>query len=525
MITGQLMTFITEKNISKVIIYLFVFILSAMIFLISYFYVKNTNEEFDYAMKNFVDAYYLEQKVLLKKEIDIVLDVLEYNAATSSLDIKEIKQRSIGLLNSIRFEKKRSNYIFVYDILDINGGDTFARLLVNPNRPDLVGTVLSTNFKDHDGKKFREDFLKDIRLKGESYTQYAYTKISSGKMNQKLSYFKYYKPWNWVISVGVYLDDIEADIDIKKKELHERVKKQIIQTILLFFIFLSLGIFITILVSDRIDEFFKEYRESVKNKSKALEVLNETLEKRVAKEVEKNREKEQLLVGKSRFIALGEMISNIAHQWRQPLSELSSILMSIKFKHTMNKLDEHAMSKKAKEAEVIIEYMSHTIDDFRNFFMPQKEKQNFLLLSALTSVQTIIKSALKNYNIKLIIDIKEDISLYSYLNEYEQVILNIVSNAKDVLIANKIKNPFIKISVVKEKDSCILYIEDNAKGIVVQPKSKIFEPYFTTKKDSEGTGIGLYMSKVIVEKNMEGKLRVVNTEEGAKFSIEIPIES
>ena len=183
------MNFITEKNISKVIIYLFVFILSSMIFLISYFYVKNTNEDFDASMKDFVHTHYKEQKILLKKEIDIIIDVITYNASTSSLELAELKEHTIGLLNNIRFEEKRSNYIFVYDILKMQGGDDFAELLVNPNRPDLVGTKLSTNYKDVDGKKFREDFLKDIRNKGESYTQYAYTKISSGKINQKLSLF------------------------------------------------------------------------------------------------------------------------------------------------------------------------------------------------------------------------------------------------------------------------------------------------------------------------------------------------
>ena len=519
------MNFITEKNISKVIIYLFVFILSSMIFLISYFYVKNTNEDFDASMKDFVHTHYKEQKILLKKEIDIIIDVITYNASTSSLELAELKEHTIGLLNNIRFEEKRSNYIFVYDILKMQGGDDFAELLVNPNRPDLVGTKLSTNYKDVDGKKFREDFLKDIRNKGESYTQYAYTKISSGKINQKLSYFKYYEPWNWVISVGIYLDDIEYDIGLKKKELNEQVKKQIVQTILLFFLFLSFGIFVTIIVSDRMDEFFKEYRKSVKNKSKALEELNETLEKRVELELEKNREKEQVLIEKSRFISMGEMISNIAHQWRQPLSELSSILMSIKFKHNIQKLDDVTMNKKAKEAELIIDYMSHTIDDFRNFFMPKKEKQDFLLLNALQSVRTIIKSTLKNYNIALIIDINEKIALNTYLNEFEQVVLNIISNAKDVLIEKNIVQPYIKITALNEEDYVVLYIEDNGGGVHVEPKGKIFDPYFTTKKDSEGTGIGLYMSKIIVDKNMNGRLRVRNTNVGAKFSIHMPKEA
>ena len=518
------MKFITEKNISQIIIYLFVLILGSMIFLISYFYIKNANDDFDIEVRKFVESYYESQKRLLKKEIDIIIDVIKYNATKSDDDVAVLKEETIGLLNNITFKEKRSNYIFVYEILNINGGKDFAKLLVNPNRADLVGTKISTDYEDFDGKRFREDFLNEIRLYGESYTQYAYTKISSGKINQKLSYFKYYPEWNWVIAVGVYLDDIEYDIAIKKKELHQRLKRQIVQTVLLFLLFLSIGIFITIIVSDRIDEFFKEYRAKVKLKSDALQELNETLEKRVEVELEKNREKEQLLVEKSRFIALGEMISNIAHQWRQPLSELSSILMSIKFKHTMGKLDSPAMSKKAKEAELVIDYMSHTIDDFRNFFMPRKEKQDFYILQTVQSTVTIVHSSLKNSNIELKIDIQKDIKIYTYLNEFTQVVLNIISNARDVLISQKIEKPVIKITAIDEDSHIILYIEDNAGGVLVKPIGKIFDPYFTTKKDSDGTGLGLYMSKIIVDKNMNGRLRVRNTQHGAKFGIYLPKE-
>ncbi|MCJ8327132.1 MAG: cache domain-containing protein [Campylobacterales bacterium] len=513
------MTFITEKNVSKSIIYLFVFIMTAMICLITYFYVKNTNADFDVEMRKFIDSYYLQEKRLLKKEIDIIIDIIKYNATISEKPLDAIKKETVSMLNNITFEERRSNYIFVYDILDINGGKDFARLLVNPNRADLVGRVLSTHYKDLNGKKFREAFLKDIREKGESYTQYAYTKISSGKVNQKLSYFKYFPQWNWVICVGVYLDDIENDIASKKRELHIKLKVQLVQTVLLFFFFLSLGIFSTIFVSERIDEFFSNYRKKVKVKSEALWDLNQTLEKRVLLEIEKNRDKEQFLVEKARFISMGEMISHIAHQWRQPLSELSSILMGLKFKHLMGKLDSECMDTKAKEAEKVIDYMSHTIDDFRNFFMPRKEKQEFVLLAALSSISTIISSTLTNYKIDLIISIEEEVKIYTYLNEFEQVVLNIISNAKDVLISNNIKDPYIKITVKNEVDSIILYIEDNGGGVQVEPKSKIFDPYFTTKSDSEGTGIGLYMSKIIVEKNMNGKLDVKNSNEGAIFSI------
>lgn len=497
--------------------------MTSMTFFSSYFYVKNTYDDFDVQMEKFVEEYYNSQKEFLKKEIDTVIDILRYNSTKQGISEEELKKDMIRLLNNITFEESRSNYIFVYDIKNIAGGDDFARLIVNPNRPDLLGRLISTNYKDADGKRFRENFLEDIRKSGESYTQYAYKKLNSSDIQQKLSYFKHYTPWNWVIASGIYIDDIENAITIKREALKKRVKTQVIQNILLFVLFLSIAIVISILVSQKIDEVLRNYQDRVKAKSKQLQDLNNSLEQRVFQEIEKNREKEQLLVQKSRFIALGEMISNIAHQWRQPLSELSSILMSMKFKHTVGKLDDDIMEQKSKEAEQVLNFMSHTIDDFRNFFMPKKDRQEFYVAKSVESVMTIISSALSNNNIQVDIDIDKNLKLHTFKNEYEQVILNVISNAKDVLIAQKIENPKILIEAKKLGNLVELFIEDNGGGITVKPKNKIFEPYFTTKVDSDGTGIGLYMSKTIVDKNMQGKLRVRNTDIGARFEIIVPI--
>ena len=516
------MNLITEKNLSKTIIFTFIIIMTSMIFAISYFYVKNTYDHFEQEMDKFVNEYYLDKKKTLKKEINTVIDILNYNIAKSNLDDEQLKIDAVRLLNNITFEENKSNYFFVYEVENMQGGDDFARLRVNPNRPDLVGTLISTNFKDTNGKKFREDFLKDIRMYAESFTQYTYKKPYSDEVKQKLSYFKYFEKWNWIIAVGVYTDDIENEIAIKKKDLEVKIKNQVVQNVVLFVMFLSIAILISIAISQKIDEVLKSYENKVKSNAKELEELNESLEIKVQKEIEKNREKEQLLVQKSKFIALGEMISNIAHQWRQPLSELSSILMYIKFKQSIKALDENTMNQKIQEADKVLDFMSHTIDDFRNFFMPKKEKEEFFLYAVVDIVINIVSSTLKNYDIKLEINIDKNIVLKTYLNEYEQVLLNIINNAKDVLIEKQIDNPIIKIKAYEEENSVVLTIEDNGGGVLVEPKGKIFEPYFTTKEHSNGTGIGLYMSKIIVDKNMKGKLRVRNTNEGAKFVISIP---
>lgn len=516
------MNLITEKNLSKTIIFTFIIIMTSMIFAISYFYVHNTYDNFELEMDKFVKEYYADKKKTLKKEINTVIDILNYNIAKSNLDDESLKIDAIRLLNNITFEENSSNYFFVYEVENMQGGDDFARLVVNPNRPDLVGTLISTNYKDEDGKKFREDFLRDIRVNKESFTQYSYKKPKSNESKQKLSYFKYYEKWNWILAVGVYTDDIEDEIAIKKRDLKIKIKDQVVQNIVLFAMFLSIAILISIVISQKIDEVLKSYENKVKLNAKELEELNESLELKVQKEIEKNREKEQLLVQKSKFIALGEMISNIAHQWRQPLSEISSILMFIRFKQSINDLDKETMNQKLLEADNVLDFMSHTIDDFRNFFIPKKEKEEFLLYKVVDIVINIVSSTLQNYNIKLEINIDKNIVLNTYLNEYEQVLLNIINNAKDILIEKKIKNPIIKISAAQDEDYIILYIEDNGGGIFVVPKGKIFEPYFTTKEHSNGTGIGLYMSKIIVDKNMKGKLKVKNTKTGARFAVYTP---
>ncbi|WP_228126540.1 cache domain-containing protein [Candidatus Marinarcus aquaticus] len=494
-----------------------------MIASISYYYVKNTYGDFDRDMKQLVNDYYTTQKQIIKKEVDVVIDIINYKALSSTEEEKYVKEEMVRLLHNISFQEGKSNYVFVYEVENLEGGDKFAKMLVNPNRPDLLGKYLSSNYEDENGKKFREEFLRLIRKKGDAFTQYAYKKPFENEIKQKLSYFKYYPNWNWIVAAGIYLDDIEKDIEKRKSVLENKVKKQVLQTLFLFVVFLSVAIVFSILVSQKIEEFFNEYKEKVQKKSDDLIELNKNLGLRVQEELSKNREKEQILVQKSKFIALGEMISNIAHQWRQPLSELSSVLMAIKFKHTMGKLDNEFLQTKTSEADRLLEYMSHTIEDFRNFFMPKKEKEEFLIFDSIQSVMTIIGSALKENNISVNIDVDKKAKLNTFLNEYEQVVLNIVSNAKDVLIQNRVINPTIDLFLKQENDAMILMIQDNGGGIQVSPKSKIFEPYFTTKDDSHGTGIGLYMSKIIVEKNMRGKLKVKNTQTGACFEIIVPI--
>ena len=202
--------------------------------------------------------------------------------------------------------------------------------------------------------------------------------------------------------------------------------------------------------------------------------------------------------------------------------EINSLFLPIEGKISLDMpLDKEEILETISKLNHITKYMSNTIDDFKNFFATDKEKIKFQLLEQINSTINIISGGLKNNNIKLDIIIQKNPELTGYKNDYSQVLINIINNAKDVLVQRKIENPYIKISIFEENANIITTVEDNAGGIKVDPIEKIFEPFFTYEKIG-GSGIGLFMSKLIIEKNMNGKLLVENSSKGAFFKIIIP---
>ncbi len=234
---------------------------------------------------------------------------------------------------------------------------------------------------------------------------------------------------------------------------------------------------------------------------------------------EEKLKQEKMLIQKSKMAAMGEMIGNIAHQWRQPLSQVSGLFLDIESAYDYKELDKKYLSSRVNEANDLLEYMSKTIDDFRNFFSPNSKKEDFLVLEAVMSAINIVKPTLNYHKIEITTSIELNYKINGYKNEYAQAIVNIISNARDILIDRKILNPKIQIYIDKIEE-IQLCIEDNAGGVDKEIINKIFDPYFTTKYDY-GTGIGLYMTKLIIEEKMNGTISVKNSEEGAVFSIKV----
>lgn len=520
------MKIIKENNISNVIIFSSMFIITSLMLFNSYYFITKQYDILDRGIKENQENFIKTQRSLIKREVDSIIDMINFKRATliSLKDNKneaKYKKELKEWVRSIRFGKNKDNYIFIYHVEDFQGGDKFARMIVNPNRPDLEGRYISDNYKDANGKQFRKIFLKEINQKGSSFVDYMYKKPSTYDLRPKVSYFRLYDGWDWIIAAGAYLDDIDVEIAQRKATLKKTVQLEITSAILIFLLFSLIANAFAIFLGKQIEKFLNNYNAQVKEKTQQLKDLNKNLENRIHSEVIKSREQEQLLIQKSKFIALGEMISSIAHQWRQPLSELSAIFMTIKFKFNLGKLDSLNMDTKSKEAENLLEYMSKTIDDFRDFFMPKKEKKEFYIKDSIDTVMNILGNKIGNEDITITIDITENEKIFGHKSEFEQVILNIITNARQILISEKITNPNIHISLKKDTQNLYLKIHDNAGGISIEPIEKVFEPYFTTKEESGGTGIGLYMSKLIIEKSMGGILYVKNDKNGALFTIQL----
>ena len=306
-------------------------------------------------------------------------------------------------------------------------------------------------------------------------------------------------------------------LDIQKRS--ENDVKYILTIIIVLFAFL-----IALLTAQAYFIFIPAEKE-IKEKADELKEVNKNLQERVMAEVAKNKEKTMQIIHQSRLAIMGEMISMIAHQWRQPLASISTISGTLSLDVMMDNYKADFFQKELESIDEIAQYLSSTIDDFRNFFKTDKELHNEEISDIVESSFKIIAPTLEAKKIAFINNIENDIFVNTYVSELKQVLLNIMKNAEDALVEKEIQDPIIWIKGSQNKDFAELIIEDNAGGIPEDIIEKIFEPYFSTKKSKDGTGLGLYMSRIIVEEHCKGKLRVENGEYGAKFTISIPLGS
>jgi len=367
---------------------------------------------------------------------------------------------------------------------------------------------------------------------GELFNPIKYNKWNQVYKEKKVVFFKNKEAKNiWVTFLKPIIINnkvqaiIAIDFSLKEHNKIVSILDQLNKSFIFMMIFVVF-IFVVIVVFSYLDKKREHEKDILYQK---LKNLNATLEKKIKIAVEENLKKEKLLHEQTRLAQMGEMISMIAHQWRQPLNAISSSIIAIESKLAIGRFDLNNeedkekflqfLQKKHNSVNEYIQTMSETIDDFRNFFKPDKQKEEVEICTPILKALKIVKTPMNNKGIEINFDCNIKEKIFIYQNEIMQVILNILKNAEDHFKEKNIANGKIDIEVLKENNQIIIQICDNGGGIPQEILPKIFDPYFSTKDEKNGTGLGLYMSKTIIEKHHKGKLIANNSGSGACFKI------
>ncbi|MCG3714667.1 cache domain-containing protein [Aliarcobacter butzleri] len=407
---------------------------------------------------------------------------------------KIIQKKALDYISMVRYGK--TGYIFVinYD-----------------------GLYLTHIKKEYIGKKFIEHLstqknenviptMIEIAKNGNGFYSYIQNKPSTEYPTGKMSFVQGMNDWNWLIGSGFYEDDLNQEIADVKNKLDRNYEKYVLNILILGMVLIIFLLIVSRYVSIFLENKLKEYKKELDNK-------------------------QAILYQQSKMAAMGEMIGNIAHQWRQPLSIITTATSGMVLQKEMGVLTDEFFFEASNRINTSSQYLSQTIDDFRNFFIPNKEKSKVNLIEIFKKTLDLISAQFSSKDIEIIKNI-EGVEFESYENELIQALINILNNSRDELI-KKDGERFIFVDAFEKDNFINIIIKDNAGGVIKENLDKIFEPYFTTKYKSQGTGIGLYMTEEIITKHLNGTICVENVEFtynekeyfGAEFTIRIVLNT
>ena len=417
---------------------------------------------------------------------------------------QELKQEIINEFKKVKFGLNQNSYFCIFDY----SGEVLVHF-----KEELIGENFLLTNKSPMKKQNINQIINQAK-EGEGYISYLQgEKPNNGLPVEKTSYVQGMKGWNWAIETGFYDDDINAMILDEQKELDGQFK-QYIQSILMISLFITFLFLVTsIYISRRLERNFSEYKKEIDN------------------HVEEYKKQHDILSQQTKMAAMGEMIGNIAHQWRQPLSVIATSATGMSLEKELGTLDNKKLESGLEGINQAAQHLSTTIDAFRNFFKQDKEINRVNLSDSLEKTLNLISAQFTSHEIELIQNIDE-VKVSTIENELIQVLLNILNNARDILILQEYKR-IIMIDIHIEGEFAVITIKDNAGGIPEEIIERVFEPYFTTKHQAQGTGIGLYMSQEIITKHLHGHINVENREfmfeskryRGAEFKILLPMEA
>lgn len=435
---------------------------------------------------------------------------IEYFAHKNNIGIKSIKpidygvdfygdslftKRSLALNNPELVEKFRRASMKGWEYALENPEEIIDRMSKELFKYD-EGTI--EDFTEYN--RFQADKLKELTL---------YPVVDIGNINPHR--------WKQMHETLSELDIVKNKIDINAfifdyEKLMDERNQNTIETLIKF---LGASLLLSIVL------FFVNL--SIKNNMLKKEIEErKKAENMFRKEFEENKRKEGLLIHKAKQAAMGEMIANIAHQWRQPLNTLGLILANIGDAYEYNELNKEYLNASIQKSKNIINQMSNTIDDFRYFLSPVDEQEEFYVNDRVKYIIDLLEENLRFNDIKVILERVEMVKSYGTKNQYSQAIFSIINNSIDALSSIDKENKEIRISIYSEEDMAVVEIKDNGGGIAKEIEDKIFDVYFTTKSQSGGTGLGLYIVKIIIEDRMKGKVEWANTGDGVYMKISIP---
>ncbi|MCP4216475.1 MAG: hypothetical protein GY765_17625 [bacterium] len=282
-------------------------------------------------------------------------------------------------------------------------------------------------------------------------------------------------------------------------------------------------------------EDLQAHKDRLEARVRELEKENQRLEKKIDDEAQRSRKQEQVMMKQTRLAAMGQMVTAIAHKWRQPLTAIGFIMQNIKNAYMLGKLDKEFMEESSKEAMRQIDFMSKTVDELQIFLIPAKDKKKFDARDAVYDTLSILQAKLQNNAIRVHLESGElhCAKIFGFPNEFKQVLLNIVNNAvyairkkidKDLMEAHEGK---IRIDILLRDNLLVIRIFNNGELLTSEFIDRIFEPFYSTKEKAgdKGMGVGLYMAKIIIEENMGGRIYAENAEKGVSFILELKAEN
>ncbi len=393
----------------------------------------------------------------------------------------------------VDFEKNLQDEI-LKEVQDIRYNKDGYCFILSNNGKVLVGA------EDNSSSKF---FAQKIVQLAKSGGGFADGKLS--KRSNTVTYIANLDGWGWIIGLSESLKNIYKKIDAKEKKLTIQLNDTLVKLIILFVAIAILLLGLLYVLSQKSKQVFMRYKNTILN------------------EMEKSKKQLILVQNQNKLASMGEMLGNISHQWKQPLNTLGISVSKMMLLEDEGYLTKEIMQKSLIRMEKNITYLSRTIDVFRDFFKPSEQIETFNLRDELKKMTNVAQCSFEHSLIDISCICREDIFISGDKKKLEQVFLNILNNAKDAILSNNIKNGKVEVKVTREGDVAKITIQDNALGVPLDIKDKIFEPYFTTKSQSKGTGVGLYMSKIIIENSFQGELSFKNKNSGALFTVVIPI--